>query len=44
MGGVVVGEDRKHPLRLAFEAREGWMGGDVAGEDRKHPHPTLTRI
>jgi hypothetical protein len=39
MGGVVVSEDRKHPLRLAFEAREGGMGGGVAGEDQKHPPP-----
>jgi hypothetical protein len=29
MGGGVVVEDLKRPLRLAFEAREGkWVGDD----------------
>jgi hypothetical protein len=30
-------EDRKQPLQLAFEVREGERGGGVVGEDAKHP-------
>ena len=33
MGDGVMDEDRKHPLRLAFEAREG----GVVSKDRKPP-------
>jgi len=33
MGGGGMNEDRKHPLQLVFEVREG----GVVSEDRKHP-------
>jgi len=44
MGGGVVGEDWIHPLRLAFEAREGERWSTCAANRSVLPHLTLNKL